>query len=377
MSRTVQVRIPAPSTQYNIEIGVGALSTAGETLRRVLSPNARHAAIISNQAVFDLYGSAVTQSLKRAGFSISKWFMGAGERHKSFTSLRSALSHLTDERLERSDAVVALGGGVVGDLAGLTAALYMRGIAFLQIPTTLLAQIDASVGGKTAINSASGKNLIGAFFQPCAVIIDPLTLETLPRRELTAGWCEAVKQGAVGSRKLFDQTFAFLKTRTEPVQERASRLEDLIAAQCSFKATITAGDERESVSRSDSRSRRILNFGHTTGHALEVVTSYRRFRHGEAVGHGMLVAGEISKRLGMLDGNELESLRAAVTLAGRLPPANDISPAEIIGALAHDKKAVGGQIKWILLERLGRARIVDSREIDVRLLRASLRAALQ
>jgi 3-dehydroquinate synthase len=273
---------------------------------------------------------------------------------------------------------VALGGGVVGDLAGFASAVYMRGLAFLQVPTTLLAQVDASVGGKTAVNTNAGKNLIGAFHHPRAVLIDTDTLKTLPPRELTAGWCESVKQGAAGDSDLFDKTYNFLRGRAGSLAgERVLSLEQLIASQVAFKASIVAGDEREDVTRTDASSRRILNFGHTTAHALEAITSFRRFRHGEAVGYGMLVAGEISKGLGLLDRSELELLRDAVRLCGRLPRADDLNGVEILGHLAQDKKSVGGHLKWVLLERVGRARIVDGREIGQRLLRASLRAGLQ
>jgi len=301
---------------------------------------------------------------------------------------------LSESRLERSDAVVALGGGVVGDLAGFAAAVYLRGIAFVQVPTTLLAQIDSSVGGKTGVNTSAGKNLVGAFHQPAAVLIDTETLRTLPPRELTAGWCEAIKQGAVGDRKLFGRTRKFLedearrkkdKRRGGEIDERGyeerdekrdEELSRIIAAQCAFKARIVAGDEREEVSRADARSRRVLNFGHTVGHALEALTGYRRFRHGEAVGHGMIAAAEISKRLGLLDLSELESLREAVRLAGRLPRASDLDAETVCRALRSDKKAVGGSVRWVLLERLGRARVVDGREVPDAVVRASVRAAL-
>ncbi|MBD0325371.1 MAG: 3-dehydroquinate synthase [Pyrinomonadaceae bacterium] len=367
------------ANEYHVIVGAGALSLCGTEARRCLNKEARRLALISNKKVFELYGSAVLKDLHAAGFRVEHFLMGDGERYKNLQTLEKALAFLAAAGLERTDGVVALGGGVVGDLAGLAAALHLRGLPLLQIPTTLLAQIDASVGGKTAINTKTGKNVIGVFHQPRAVLIDVETLRTLKSRELTAGWCEAVKHGAAGDRKLFDKTVAFLKSK--PSGEAAAsddKLAQLISAHVRFKAAIVSNDEREDVSRTDYRSRRILNFGHTTAHALEAVTNYRRFRHGEAVGYGMLVAGEISKKLGMLDSSELELLREAVTCCGRLPRADDLDPTRIISALASDKKSVGGSIKWVLLERLGRARIVDGREIGVRtLLRASLRAALQ
>jgi 3-dehydroquinate synthase len=374
----VSVRIQERQEHYEVTIGAGTLTTLGAVARRTLPPEARRIALISNRKVFELYGKPASQSLSGAGFKVAHWLMGEGERFKTIRTLERALAFLSDTRLERSDAVVALGGGVVGDLAGFAAAVYLRGIAFLQVPTTLLAQVDASVGGKTAVNTSAGKNLVGAFHHPRAVVIDTDTLNTLAPRELTAGWCESVKQGAAGDAALFDKTYNFLRRSVvKESNKRVESLEQLIASQVAFKASIVAGDEREDVARTDWRSRRILNFGHTTAHALEAATNFRRFRHGEAVGYGMLVAGEISKRLGLLDRSELESLRDAVRLCGRLPRARDLSVDEIVSRLAHDKKSVGGHVKWVLLERMGRARIVDGREIGQRLLRASLRTGLQ
>ena len=374
----VSVRIQERREKYEVTIGAGTLARLGKLARRTLPSAARRIALISNGKVFELYGERASQSLTGAGFTVARWLMSDGERFKNIKTLERALAFLSDTGLERSDAVVALGGGVVGDLAGFASAVYMRGLAFLQVPTTLLAQVDASVGGKTAVNTSAGKNLVGAFHHPRAVVIDTDTLKTLPPRELTAGWCESVKQGAAGDSDLFDKTYNFLRGRAGSLAgERVLRLEQLIASQVAFKASIVAGDEREDVTRTDASSRRILNFGHTTAHALEAITSFRRFRHGEAVGYGMLVAGEISKGLGLLDRSELELLRDAVRLCGRLPRADDLNGVEILGHLAQDKKSVGGHLKWVLLERVGRARIVDGREIGQRLLRASLRAGLQ
>lgn len=373
----VSVRLKARAgQQYEIIVGDGLLSRLGEEAMRCLPSSARRVALISNEKVFSLYGEAAGRSLRRAGLAPVHWLMKDGERHKNLRTLERSLQFLSAVGLERSDAVLALGGGVVGDLAGFAAAVYLRGIPFIQVPTTLLAQVDASVGGKTAVNLAAGKNMAGAFHQPRAVLIDTRTLSTLPERELTAGWCEAVKQGAAGSLALFNQTCDYLRVGDRKISAADARLEALIAAQCAFKAGIVRGDEREEMTRSDRRSRRILNFGHTTAHALEKVTGFRRFRHGEAVGYGMIVAGEVSVGLGLLDPSELELLRRAVRLCGRLPRAADLDEGMILDALSHDKKRVGGQLKWVLLERIGRAVIVDQSEIAHKLLRASLRAAL-
>jgi 3-dehydroquinate synthase len=379
----VSVRLPARQRNYEIKIGAGLISELGREARAVLGPQCSRAALISNPIVFKHYGKLVEQSLKKANFKTTHWLMPEGERYKSLGSLAQALKFLNESGIERGDVVVALGGGVVGDLAGFAAATYLRGIAFVQVPTTLLAQIDASVGGKTGVNLPAGKNLVGAFHQPHLVVIDIQTLRTLPRRELTAGWCEAVKQGAVGSRRLFDQTEGLLRSSGTDFslsferKESQTEVSATIAAHCRFKAAIVAGDEREDIGRTDPRSRRILNFGHTTAHALEKLTGYRRFRHGEAVGYGILVAGEISKNVGMLASGELESLREAVRRCGPLPRADDLSIDEITAAMKSDKKSVAGVTKWVLLERIGRARIVDGSLIDKRTLRFSLRAGLQ
>jgi 3-dehydroquinate synthase len=374
---------------YRVEIGAGALSRLGASARANLPREARKAVLVSNPRVFALYGARAVAALGGAGFEVAHWLMPEGERFKTLRTAGRALAFFSEFGLERSDCVVALGGGVVGDLAGFAAAVYLRGVAFVQAPTTLLSQIDSSVGGKTGVNTSAGKNLVGAFHQPSAVVVDTETLDTLPRRELTAGWCEAVKQGAVGDVELFERTKKFLmeeeqKGRNRPavaaVKEpdagRDAELARIIAAQCAFKARIVAGDEREELGRDDARSRKVLNFGHTVGHALEAVTGYRRFRHGEAVGYGCLAAGEISKRLGLLDESELESLRGAVALAGHLPEAGDLDAETIRRAVRKDKKAVGGSVRWVLLERLGRARVVDGREVPARVVLASIRAAL-
>jgi 3-dehydroquinate synthase len=379
----VRVRVPkARQEGYEIRIGAGTLARLGLVARRTLPPHAHRLCLVSNRKVFGLYGERAFRALRAEGFTVAHWLMNDGERYKTATTLSRLLTFLSESGLERGDGVIALGGGVVGDLAGFAAAVYLRGIAFLQVPTTLLAQVDASVGGKVAVNTSAGKNLIGAFHHPRAVLIDTDTLQSLPPREMTAGWCESIKQGAAGDRHLFKETYNFLTSHhperySEKAPAHSQQLEQLIAAQVAFKASIVAGDEREDVTRDDHRSRRILNFGHTIAHALEAITRYRRFRHGEAVGYGMLVAGEISKRLGLLSPSELELLRDAVRLCGRLPRADDLCEDEIPSRVRHDKKMIGGQLKWVLLERVGRARIVDGKEIGQKLLRASLRAGLK
>lgn len=374
----LQVRLKARPDQYEIKIARGLLKEAGSEIRKTLGHQTRQVAVISNQKVFRLFGAAIIANLRANDFTVIPWLIGDGERFKSLSTVHQALLFLSESGLQRTDAVVALGGGVVGDLAGFAAATYLRGIPFIQIPTTLIAQVDAAIGGKTGVNLPQGKNLVGAFHQPRQVLVDTETLMTLPPRELTAGWCEITKQGAVGSRMLFKKTARFLETITANRETLVStEMESLILSHCAFKASIVSGDEREDPARQDHRSRRILNFGHTTGHALEAATKYRRFRHGEAVGHGMMVAGEISKNLGLLAVSELELLRHAVRLCGPLPVASDLDEGTIISFLSRDKKSVAGRMNWVLLERIGRARIVNGKEITPRLLRESIRAGLR
>lgn len=372
----LQVRTRTRAAEYKIRLGQGILSQTGEVARADFTERTIRVAIISNKRVFSLYGPQVAKSLKESGFSVSHWVMGEGERFKSVHTAEKALGFLHQANLDRNDGVVALGGGVVGDLAGFAAAVYLRGIQFIQIPTSLLAQVDSSVGGKTGVNMVGGKNLIGSFHQPRGVIIDLETLMTLPARELAAGWFETIKQGAVSGRRLFRQTTDFLRGLQSKEDLKSERLLELVRAQIAFKAAIVAADEREELTRKDHRSRKILNFGHTIGHALEAVTNYRRFRHGEAVGHGMLVAGALSKNLGLLDKTELELLREGVHLCGPLPYAGNLGEDAIINAVTKDKKRSSGAVQWVLLERIGRPRLIEGKAISPNLLKQSLREAL-
>jgi 3-dehydroquinate synthase len=371
----LEISLKQTARRSEIHIGSGIRRDLGKLLP-LKAP--RRVGIISNQRVFDLYGRDVKRSLKTAGFKTLKWLMPEGERYKSFPVLEKAVTFLSENRFERDDLVLALGGGVVGDLAGFSAAIYLRGLSLVQVPTTLLAQIDSSVGGKTGINLPTGKNLVGAFHQPSSVFIDTETLRSLPPRELVSGFCEMVKQSLISDTSLFEMTVNCLQKQDDQRDFlRSSEFENLIAAQCNFKASIVANDERESTTRTDVKSRRVLNFGHTTAHALETITNYRYFRHGEAVGYGMLVAGELSRNLGLIDSGELKTLRDAVSLAGSLPRANSLDTGAIMRALKHDKKSVGGQINWVLLEGIGRPKIVEGRLISAKSLRLSLRAGLQ
>ncbi|HRH43473.1 MAG TPA: 3-dehydroquinate synthase [Pyrinomonadaceae bacterium] len=370
MNRTVKVALKSHPHQYEIRIGNNLLSKSGNWAKSCLSASAKKIVIISNPKVFSLYGEKVVASLKNEGFEVLIHKIGDGEKYKSLRTLEKTLEFLSRNQLKRSDAVIALGGGVVGDLTGFAASVYLRGIAFLQIPTTLLSMIDSSVGGKTGVNSDFGKNLIGTFHQPNGVLIDIETLKTLPRRELTAGFCEAVKQGAIANQELFDQISDFLKIYS-PTQFKKyfsdptflANLEKLIASQVAFKAEIVKGDERENLDKMSNRSRKILNFGHTVGHALEKVTDYKYFKHGEAVGIGILIAGEISKRVAKFVQNELNLLNDVVELTGNLPNCENIQTEKIIEAFEFDKKNVGDNLQWILLEKIGQPIIYPNSKI--------------
>ncbi len=376
----VNVKTTRNAASYDISIGRGSLKNAGEWAKSVMPGSSGRAAIISNRKVFGLYGNAVKKSLENAGFEPHVQLIGDGERFKNLRTLEDTLRFLSGSKFTRTDSIVALGGGVVGDLAGFAASVYLRGIDLLQVPTTLLSMIDSSVGGKTGVNSSFGKNLIGAFYQPRGVLIDTNTLLTLPEREVTAGFCEAVKQGAISDRSLLDKTAKILgQLEGRRLHERlgedsfSENFARFLAAQISFKARIVAGDERESVAKTDARSRKILNFGHTFGHALEKVTNYRYFRHGEAVGHGIRFAAALSKNLELIGQNEVELLNDVVRRAGSLPSLGSIDPSEIFATFKYDKKMINDSLQWILLEGIGKPVIFSHAKIRQAVLAASFK----
>ncbi len=369
-SRSQTIDLSGQNVVYEIRVGHDLLKHCGKWALKSLRKDARKIVVISNPTVFNLYGKQTTESLSAAGFAVTHFLMKDGERHKSLRTSENALRFISESLLTRTDAVVALGGGVVGDLAGFAAAVYLRGIAFLQIPTTLLAMIDSSVGGKTGVNSAFGKNLIGAFHQPAGVLIDTSVLRSLPTRELTAGLCEMVKHGALSGRPLLKQTEQFLTNF--PLESFAAgyslsnfitEVSDLIAANVAFKAKIVAGDERESLKRIDRNSRKILNFGHTLAHALEKVTNYLYFKHGEAVGYGILFATELSKSLALCDAKDVKLLNDVVHRVGVLPPLGNIDGNEVFEAFRFDKKQLAGSLQMILLKGVGKPVILTDKDI--------------
>lgn len=375
--RNVKIECPRSASSYQISIGNEGIGNCGKWARKCLGRDAAKISIVSNRTVYKLYGATVTASLADAGFSVSHWLMKDGEEHKDLGNVERALEFFSQSGLMRTDAVVALGGGVVGDLAGFAASIYMRGVRFLQIPTTLLAIVDSSVGGKTGVNAAFGKNSIGAFHQPSGVLIDTAVLATLPERELAAGFCEVIKHGALSGQKLLDQTAEFLtryplgqfagikedgKFKSE-ISNLRYEIADLISENVEFKAKIVAGDELESSKRADSRSRKILNFGHTLAHALEKVTDYKYFKHGEAVGYGILYAAELSKTLALCDNKDVKLLYDVVHSVGPLPSLVNIDSQEVFEAFRFDKKHVAGSLQLILLKAIGKPVIVNNCDI--------------
>lgn len=355
------VRVALGERSYPIYIGAGTLDAA-ELYRPHLG--AGRVAIITNPVVAPLYLGRVKAALARAGADAFEVLVEDGEQAKSWASLERVLDALLAARLGRDGVVVALGGGVVGDLAGFAAAVYQRGIGFLQLPTTLLAQVDSSVGGKTAINHPRGKNMVGAFHQPAAVIADVAALATLPARELRAGVAEVIKHGFALDAGLVE----WLETNMEALLAREpAALAHAVRRSCELKAAVVAADERESGGQ-----RAVLNLGHTFGHAIEAGAGYGTWSHGEAVAAGMVMAAGLSVRAGLLDAAGEARVRALVLRAG-LPAYGPALAAErYLELMALDKKAAGGRLRFILLERIGHA--VLRGDVDARLVRETLAA---
>ena len=382
--QVVNIKLSGQPTAYDIAIGHDLVAESGTWVRKCLGKDAGKVVVVSNPTVFKLYGKIVTNSLAEAGFTVTHFLMKDGEQHKSLKTAEQALKFISESGLTRTDAIVALGGGVVGDMAGFVSAIYLRGLAFLQIPTTLLSMIDSSVGGKTGVNSAFGKNLIGSFHQPSGVLIDPGVLRTLPDRELTAGLCEMVKHGAIAGKALLTQTQKLLAkfpvadfSSSHEDEKFRSEISDLIAANVAFKAKIVAGDERESSGRTDGKSRKILNFGHTLAHALEKVTNYRYFKHGEAVGYGILFAAALSKSLALIDEKDVNLLNDVVQSVGSLPPLGDIDGNEVFEAFRFDKKHLSGSLQMILLKGIGKPVILTEKDIPRTTVQRVLKNLLQ
>lgn len=329
---------------YDIEIDAGLLAQAGARVRALL-PKARQAVIVTDSNVGPLYGDSLQQSLEAAGLKAAQIVIPAGEQSKNMQMLASVLEQTAQLGLTRSDVLIALGGGVTGDLGGFAAASYMRGIAFVQIPTSLLAQIDSSVGGKVAVDLAAGKNLAGAFYQPKAVYIDPLLLQTLPVRFLHDGLAEAIKYGCISDAGLF----ARLDACADDAQLLAAA-EDIIAACCSIKARIVEQDEF------DTGLRMLLNFGHTLGHAVEQYYGYSGYTHGEGVAVGMYQLTLRTEKLGLTEAGTADRL-AQVLKKYSLPLQVEAPRQKLLEVMGRDKKKQGQSITLIILDRIGSGRL--------------------
>ena len=346
---------------YPIHIGAGLLDDAGLYAPHV---KGKRVAIVTNPVVAPLYLARVQAAIGQAGGTAVAVLTEDGEQAKGWAALDRVIDALLAAQLGRDALVVALGGGVIGDLAGFAAAIYQRGIPFLQVPTTLLAQVDSSVGGKTAINHARGKNMVGAFHQPLAVIADVATLDSLPERELRAGIAEVIKHGFI-----LDSAFvAWLEANIGKLLARdRAALEHAVRRSCELKAQVVAADEREAGLRA------ILNFGHTFGHAIEAGAGYGEWLHGEAVAAGMVMAAELSQRAGTLRRADAERVKALIARAGLPVRGPKLPVARYLELMQIDKKAAGGKMRFVLLDGIGRATLRGELSADA--IRDSIAAA--
>ncbi|HSC29075.1 MAG TPA: 3-dehydroquinate synthase [Vicinamibacterales bacterium] len=337
----LRIDTSTPPRSYTVTIAEGSTRRLSDLLDSLDLPEERF--IVSNPIVWRLHRE------RFAGVTGAEPILiPDGERFKNLATASRIHEALIRTGADRAATIVAVGGGVVGDTAGFAAATYLRGVPVVQVPTTLLAQVDSAIGGKVGVNHPLGKNLIGAYHQPALVVIDPEVLATLPRRDFRAGLYEVVKYGVIASPALFAQVGGSLSA----LFAREPALLSVIAASCRVKASIVQQDEREAGPR------RVLNFGHTIGHALEAVTKYRRFRHGEAVAYGMLAAAELALERGALAAADRDALRTLIVQMGPLPPVSDLAPEQILEAIARDKKVVAGHLHFILPTAIGAVSIV-------------------
>jgi shikimate kinase/3-dehydroquinate synthase len=334
---------------YPVYVGYGLLDKLGEKMKKAALSGT--AFIISDENVFSLYGDKITQELKDAGFGTRSYIVPPGEETKSLDYAARIYDFLVQHRAERNDIIVALGGGMVGDLAGFVAATFLRGMPWIQVPTSLIAMVDASIGGKVAVNHPQGKNLIGAFYQPNLVLADCHTLTTLPPRELISGWAEVIKHGLILDKDFFE----FLETNVDQLKQlEPLLLTRAIARSATIKANIVTQDEKERKA-----IRTLLNYGHTIAHGLEAATEYRRFLHGEAVAIGMMGEARLSSRLGLLSPLAVERQRSLLQRFGLPTSVTDkslkLDLAAVMRAMELDKKVKGKAIHWVLLHDIGKA----------------------
>lgn len=333
---------------YEIVIGAGILVNLGTLLRRLGIGD--RVLLVSNPTVSGLYGQVAAEALAGAGYSVTEALVPDGERYKNLETIAGLYDRAVAAGLDRSSAVVALGGGVIGDIAGFLAATFMRGLFFIQVPTTLLAQVDSSVGGKVGVNHEKGKNLIGAFYQPRIVVADVAVLKTLPERELRAGLAEVIKYGVIGDGEFF--TYLEQNRRRVLALDPETTIE-VVRRSCLVKSRVVEQDECEAGLRA------ILNFGHTLGHAVETLTRYEQYRHGEAVAIGMIGAANLAVTRGLLSGAGRDRLLGLIRETGLPVTTVGLSPEQIGEAVKRDKKVRNGRLRLVLPEAIGRVRLVD------------------
>ena len=339
---------------YQIHFGAGTLNGVGAACATL--PLGKQAAVVTNPLVGSLYFETIRRSLTEAGFQVHRIDIPDGEEYKNLDTLKLIYDRLIEEGLDRGGFIVALGGGIVGDVAGYAAASYLRGISFVQVPTTLLAQVDSSVGGKTGVNHEKGKNLIGAFYQPQTVMIDVATLTTLAEREYLCGLAEVVKYGVVLDRQLFD----FLESHADRLLARDTEcLLKVIRSCCTLKAGVVAQDERETGLRA------VLNYGHTFGHAVESLTGYSRFKHGEAVAIGMVQAAKASEAMGYCTTDDTERVVSLVKALGLPTALPEFSAKLYAEALMHDKKVKSGGINFVFNKGIGNFLITRVTDLSI------------
>lgn len=345
------ITVDLPQDSYQIAIAPNSLSQLGSQMQQLNL--GKKVLVISNPEIFGHYGDTCLKSLESAGFETYTHLITAGEEHKHLQSIQKVYDTALTNHLERSSTFVALGGGVIGDMTGFSAATWLRGVNFVQVPTSLLAIVDASVGGKTGVNHPQGKNLIGAFYQPKLVVIDPNLLKTLPPREFRAGMAEVIKYGVIWDEDLFTKLEHHQDLNTlENVGD--TLLETIVTRSCQAKAEVVGQDEKESGIRA------ILNYGHTIGHAVESLTNYKQFVHGEAVAIGMVAAGKIAIEMGLWTQEEAKRQDALITKTG-LPTdiPDSIATEDILKAIQSDKKVKAGKVRFILPTRIGKVIITD------------------
>jgi 3-dehydroquinate synthase len=344
----IRVKVTLPERSYDASIENGLIERIGAQLRGLLEEK-RPLFVVTVAPVRRRWSKKLTDSLAAAGFDSHIVEMPNGERNKRLSTVELLAEKLLRLEADRRAVVLAFGGGVVGDVGGMLASVYMRGVDLVQIPTTVQAQVDASVGGKTGVNLRSGKNLVGTFYQPRTVLIDPALLSTLPQREFQAGLYESLKCGVIGSPELF---FVMERHRARELRHDAKSLEWIIAESVRLKAEVVSADEREGGLR------RVLNFGHTIGHALETATGYKHFLHGEAVAWGMIAASKIARAVGRLDKVSETRIRDAVLGFGLLPPVSARTES-VLKLLKNDKKTSAGVVHFVLPKEIGKVEIVN------------------